>query len=76
MLNYYSKISKYDVDRANINMHMAKKEKQNRRVVNAKTKRLTIDQEREHEHFGQVVDKINKIKEISELKQAQNDFRR
>lgn len=45
MLNYYTKVSKYDLDRKSINMERAKHEKQLRRVANAKTKKDLIESE-------------------------------
>lgn len=42
VLNYYAKVSKYDLDRSNINMRQAKREKQNRREINARAKRDMI----------------------------------
>ena len=42
MLNYYAKVSKYDLDRASINMELAQKEKKQRRILNAQAKREAI----------------------------------
>jgi len=42
VLNYYAKVSKYDLDRSNINMEKAWREKQQRRVLNARAKREAI----------------------------------
>ena len=42
VLNYYAKVSKYDLDRSNINMQRAKREKQHRRELNARAKREMI----------------------------------
>ena len=39
MLNYYSKVSKYDLDRGDIDLTTAKLEKQRRRERNARHKR-------------------------------------
>jgi hypothetical protein len=38
-LNYYTKVSKYDLDRGNIKMNSAQKEKNVRKVINARAKR-------------------------------------
>ena len=38
-LNFFVKVSKYDLDRANIDMQKAMQEKKHRRVVNARAKR-------------------------------------
>ena len=45
MLNYYTKVSKYDLDRASINMDKARHEKSLRRIVNAREKRDKINNE-------------------------------
>ena len=42
ILNYYNKVSKYDLDRANLKMRDAQREKSLRRVENAKAKREMI----------------------------------
>lgn len=39
IVNYYQKVSKYDLDRANLCMRDMWREKQTRRVENAKAKR-------------------------------------
>lgn len=68
MLNYYTKVSKYDLDRKNINMEKAKHEKHLRRVVNAKVKKDLIENEDKQEKFASVVNKISKIREITGIK--------
>ena len=45
MVNFYMKVSKYDLDRANIDMTAALKEKQHRRETNAASKRAQMGDE-------------------------------
>ena len=52
MLNYYTKVSKYDLDRKSINMERAKHEKQLRRVANAKAKKDLIESEAKQENYA------------------------
>lgn len=43
VVNYYSKMSKYDLDRANLCMQDMWREKQSRRVLNARAKRQKLN---------------------------------
>jgi len=58
VLNYYAKVSKYDLDRSNINMQQAKREKQRRRELNARAKREMISTEIKTNRFSECVDKV------------------
>jgi hypothetical protein len=58
VLNYYAKVSKYDLDRSNINMQQAKREKQRRREINARAKRDQITNEIKTNRFAECVDKV------------------
>ena len=76
VLNYYAKVSKYDLDRSNINMAKAKREKQFRREVNARAKKTIIETEKKSQRFHEVVEKVKKVRELSVIRKHQNDDRR
>ena len=62
------KVSKYDLDRGNLKLATGHKEKQIRRVVNAKAKRVKQENETKQEKFAEVVDKIERIRSVNQLK--------
>ena len=68
-INYYTKVSKYDLDRANVDMNTVQQEKKIRRVFNARAKKLLIDQDKKLHKFVSAVEKINKIHEVISIKQ-------
>lgn len=76
MLNYYAKVSKYDLDRSSINMAKAKREKQFRREVNARAKKTFIETEKKSQRFHEVVEKVKKVRELSAIRYSQNSERR
>ena len=75
-MNYYAKVSKYDLDRSNVNMAQARREKQRRRELNARAKREMINGEVRKERFVACVEKINRIKEVSAVRKEQIEGRR
>ena len=68
ILNYYKQVSKYDLDRGNLNMKDAWKEKQFRRIENARAKREMIDNQIAKERHQEVVNKVQRIRELSVVK--------
>ena len=70
VLNYYKKVSKYDLDRANINMKDAWREKQTRRVENARAKREMINNQIAKERHQEVANKVQRIRELSCVKES------
>ncbi len=47
-LNFFAKVSKYDLDRANINMMQAQQHKKHVRVVNARARREQMMAEKQY----------------------------
>ena len=76
ILNYYDKQNKYELDRGNLKMRDAIIEKQKRRVENAKAKREMIRQARAVDNKSAVATKVNRIRDISVLKDQQKTERR
>lgn len=71
-----SHISKYDFDRGNLNMSRANREKALRRSVNARSKKTYQDNVAHQKKFQDCVQKVQRIKDITELKEQQNEARR
>ena len=69
VLNYYNKVSKYDLDRGNLKMREYWRTKQDRRVENAKAKREMIKQANEVSYFAEVAAKVNRIRDLSVVKE-------
>ena len=51
VLNYYAKVSKYDLDMGTVNMQQARREKQRRREINARAKKEIITTDKKRERF-------------------------
>jgi hypothetical protein len=60
-INYFDKVSKYDLDRGHLNYKGLWKEKQDRRHINAQSKREEIDRKVYIERYNDVVYKIDRI---------------
>lgn len=65
VVNYYKKVSKYDLDRANLKMRDAWVEKSNRRVRNAAAKKHMIESAKMSYRREDVSRKLSKIKDIT-----------
>ena len=76
ILNYYSKVSKYDLDRAQLNMREASICKQQRRVENAQAKRTMIKTQQASDMSIAVRAKVAKIREINGVKVQQKQERK
>lgn len=76
ILNYYTKVSKYDLDRANMCMNEVWRHKQERRVENAKAKREMINSQVARERFVEVNTKVRRIRDLSNIKMSQKQERR
>lgn len=69
-------MSKYDLDRANLNLQRANAEKGKRRSVNARVKKDVIETAERQTKFSQVKQKINKIRTVSQQKAQSIELRR
>ena len=64
-MNYYNKVSKYDLDRANLKMREAFRQKSKRRVENARAKRDILNGNKHEERVNDVKTKISRIRDLS-----------
>jgi len=76
ILNYYTKVSKYDLDRADLRIRDAMREKQARRIENARAKRNMINYQTSRERTAAVRAKVSRIRDLSAVKDTQKNERR
>ena len=65
------KVSKYDLDRANIDMKAALKEKEKRRHENAQARKATMGDSKKTEAVAAAKAKVAKIKAVSMAKSVE-----
>ena len=70
------KVSKYDLDRANIDMQAALKEKEKRRNENAAVRRSQMGDTKKKEAVSAAKAKVAKIRDLSVMKQKEKQQRR
>ena len=63
------KVSKYDLDRANLCMRDAYMEKQRRKELNSKARRDILDGAKSRERFAEAAAKVTRIRDMSMVKE-------